>query len=41
VSTPVAFGGLTGRFSGCRLAVKRWALGPAGDSGSGHPLGGG
>jgi hypothetical protein len=45
VSTPLAFGGSTRRFSGRRLAVKRWALGPAGrpsgDSGAGHPLGGG
>src|SRR6516165_955244 len=45
VSTPLAFGGSTRRFSGRRLAVKRWALGPAGrpsgDSGAGRPLGGG
>ena len=45
VSTPLAFGASSGRFSGRRLAVKRWALGPAGrpsgDSGAGHPLAGG
>jgi hypothetical protein len=44
VSTPSVFGGSGGTFSGCRLAVKRGALGPvgrpSGDGGAGHPLGG-
>ena len=30
VSTPAMFGGSSRRFSGCRLAVKRFALGPCG-----------
>src|ERR1700760_926108 len=45
VSTPAAFGGSSRRLSGCPLAVKRSALGPAGRPsgacGAGHPLGGG